>query len=315
MSQPDKAMSQPAYSMTGFARVSGHTPDGLGYTLSIKSVNHRFLDPQFRLPSGLDALELALRKLLKERLVRGHIDVTLQLERATRSGIQFDRAHLAAYLAAFQQAAAEHSLTAAPDLNHAFRIPGMLTAEGDSATLDSAALEAAVLADADSLIAQLNTMRAHEGAALVAELLGCMAKLEEFVAVIEPLRADVQRAYFDRLRQRIEEITEGASAQLDPQRMQERILQEAAILAERSDIQEELVRLHAHIGHFRELLNAGGELGKKLDFLLQELNREANTLLSKTNGAAAGNGLRITEAGLGIKSVIEKAREQVQNLE
>ena len=141
------------------------------------------------------------------------------------------------------------------------------------------------------------------------------ADIQPGVATIEPLRAEVQRAYFDRLRLRIVEITEGSAAQLDPQRMQERILQEAALLAERSDIQEELVRLRAHIGHFRELLNAGGELGKKLDFLLQELNREANTLLSKTNGAAAGNGLRITEQGLGIKSIIEKAREQVQNLE
>jgi uncharacterized protein (TIGR00255 family) len=306
--------SAPAYSMTGFARITGHTPDGLGYTLSIKSVNHRFLDPQFRLPSGLDSIELGLRRMLKEHLVRGHIDVTLQLDRAARSGIQYDRALMTAWLAAFHQAATENSLNSTPDLNDAFRIPGMLTAESDS-TLDASALEAAILADANSLIAQLNTMRAHEGAALVAELHACMNQLEQFVAIIEPLRAEVQRAYFDRLHQRIAEIIESSTAQLDPHRLQERILQEAAILAERSDIQEELVRLRTHIEHFRGLLNAGGELGKKLDFLLQELNREANTLLSKTNGAAAGNGLRITEVGLGIKAAIEKAREQVQNLE
>jgi uncharacterized protein (TIGR00255 family) len=310
-----KTATHAAYSMTGFARISGRTPDGVGYTLSIKSVNHRFLDPQFRLPSGLDALEISLRRLLKERLVRGHIDVTLQFDRAAKSGIQYDRVLMSAYIAAFQQAAAEHFLNATPDLNTAFRIPGMLTGEENSSTLNTEVLEAAVLADADPLIAQLNTMRAREGAALVAELQSCMEQLEQFVASIEPLRVDVQRAYFDRLRQRIEEITESSSSQIDPQRMQERILQEAAILAERSDIQEELVRLRTHISHFRELLNAGGELGKKLDFLLQELNREANTLLSKTNGAAVGNGLRITEQGLGIKSVIEKAREQVQNLE
>jgi uncharacterized protein (TIGR00255 family) len=308
MSQP--ARSQPARSMTGYARVTGQAPNGPGYTLSIKSVNHRFLDPQFRLPSGLDALELALRRLLKERIVRGHVDVTLQMERTSRSAAQYDRAMMAAYIAALQQAAAEHNLSATPDLNAALRIPGMMNGEPEAA-LDTAALEAAVLADAERAVVQLNEMRAREGATLVAELHACMDQLEQFIAVIEPLRTQVQRAYFDRLRLRMEEITAGANAQVDPQR----ILQEAAVLAERSDIQEELVRLHSHIGYFRELLDAGGELGKKLDFLLQELNREANTLLSKTNGAAAGNGLRITEQGLAIKSIIEKAREQVQNLE
>jgi len=304
-------VNPPVYSMTGFARVTGQTPDGLGYTLSIKSVNHRFLDPQFRMPSGLDSLELALRRLLKEHLVRGHVDVTLQLDRAARSGIQYDRALMAAYIAAFQQAAAEHSLSATPNINDAFRIPGMISADGEPTALNAALLEAAVLADALPLLAQFNLMRAREGAELVAELQSCMSQLEHSVTLIEPLRIYVQRAYFDRLRSRIEEITTGSNIHLD----QQRILQEAAVLAERSDIQEELVRLRAHIAHFKELLYAGGELGKKLDFLLQELNREANTLLSKTNGAAAGNGLRITEQGLAIKTIIEKAREQVQNLE
>jgi len=121
------------------------------------------------------------------------------------------------------------------------------------------------------------------------------------------MREGVQQAYFERIQQRMSKMLDG---NVD----ESRLLQEAALLAERSSIDEELVRLRAHIQHFHELLDAGGEVGKKLDFLLQEFNREANTLLSKTSGVA-GNGTRITELGLAIKSEIEKAREQVQNLE
>jgi uncharacterized protein (TIGR00255 family) len=132
-------------------------------------------------------------------------------------------------------------------------------------------------------------------------------RLEALVDEVALLREDVQRAYFDRVSQRLTGLLNGSFDQ-------ERVLQEAALLAERSDVQEEITRLHTHIEHFRALLGAGGEIGKKTDFLLQELNREANTLLSKTGGVA-GNGPRITELGLGMKSEIEKAREQVQNLE
>jgi len=121
------------------------------------------------------------------------------------------------------------------------------------------------------------------------------------------LREDVRQAYFERISQRL-------TAMLDGSFDRDRVLQEAALLAERSDVDEEVTRLRTHIDHFRLLVENGGEIGKKLDFLLQEMNREANTLLSKTGGVA-GNGPRITELGLGMKSEIEKAREQIQNLE
>ncbi len=150
-------------------------------------------------------------------------------------------------------------------------------------------------------------MRAQEGGSLADELRAGMDRLRALVDEAATLRENVQQAYFERLNQRMKTMLEGGFDQ-------ERILQEAALIAERSDVEEEVTRLRTHIDHFTGLLDQGGEVGKKLDFLLQEMNREANTLLSKTSGVA-GNGTRITEAGLGMKSEIEKAREQVQNLE
>ena len=134
-----------------------------------------------------------------------------------------------------------------------------------------------------------------------------MEQLERNTAEVEKLRGTVLQAHLERIRTRMAELLEGKA---DP----ERILQEAAMLAERSDVQEEIVRLQTHIRHFLGLLEEGEDVGKKLDFLLQEMNREANTMLSKTTGLA-GDAMRITELGLALKSEIEKSREQVQNVE
>jgi uncharacterized protein (TIGR00255 family) len=134
-----------------------------------------------------------------------------------------------------------------------------------------------------------------------------MDQLERNTAEVETMRGAVLQAHLERIRTRMAELLEGKA---DP----DRILQEAALLAERSDVQEEIVRLLTHIKHFRALLLEGEDVGKKLDFLLQEMNREANTMLSKTTGLA-GDAMRITELGLALKSDIEKSREQVQNVE
>jgi uncharacterized protein (TIGR00255 family) len=150
-------------------------------------------------------------------------------------------------------------------------------------------------------------MRAEEGRGMERELRERMARLQAGAAEVDKLRGGMLQAHLERLRGRIQELV---GTQAEP----ERVLQEAAMLAERSDIQEELVRLNTHIQHFRGLLDGGGEIGKKLDFLLQEMNREANTLLSKTTGVA-GEALRITQVGLAMKAEIEKSREQVQNIE
>jgi uncharacterized protein (TIGR00255 family) len=298
---------QPVFSMTGFARIAGRVSETLGFSLSLKSVNHRFLDLHMRLPQGTEGIEIQLRRILKEKLRRGHVEVTLNLERSQKAEAGYDHALVAAYVEAFRAAAAEHRLTAEPDLNSVFRLPGVLMAESRNSEEELRGLEGAVLRESDALVAALETMRAQEGSVLANELRAGMDRLRILVDEAALLREKVQQAYFERLNQRMKSMLDGGFDQ-------DRILQEAALIAERSDVEEEVTRLRTHIDHFTGLLDQGGEVGKKLDFLLQEMNREANTLLSKTSGVA-GNGTRITEAGLGMKSEIEKAREQVQNLE
>jgi len=283
--------------------------DSVAFTLAMKSVNHRFLDLNFRLPSYCDGLEVQMRRMLKERLRRGHVEVTLQLERRSSAGIQLNAGLLGAYMQAYREASEANGLAYEPDLNAMLRIPGMMTAESRAGADDLAGLDVAVLAQIAPLVEKLNEGRSQEGAALVAELRASMLRLGAFAEEMAGLRNGVREAQFDRLRSRLVELTEGVPVS------EERLLTEAAVLAEKSDIEEEIVRLRTHVDRFIAMLDEGGELGKRLDFLLQELNREANTMLSKTSGAAGENSLRITELGLEMKAEIEKCREQVQNLE
>jgi uncharacterized protein (TIGR00255 family) len=297
------------YSMTGYANLRSTVKEQLGFTLTIKSVNHRFLDLQFRLPSSCDSLEIQLRRMLKERLRRGHVDVTLQLERKTNVEIQLNAALLDAYVKAFREASELHGLTDEPDMNSMLRLPGLMSAESAVSEEALQGLDEAVFALLDELVDRLNEGRAQEGAALAADLRATMSRLLTFATEVAELRSDVRDALFERLRARLTELMQSTIVS------EERLLAEAAVLAEKSDIDEEIVRLRTHVEHFVGILDAGGEVGKRLDFLLQELNREANTMLSKTSGAAGGNSLRITELSLAMKAEIEKAREQVQNLE
>lgn len=296
------------HSMTGFARAQVRVHDRLAYTLSVKSVNHRFLDLQLRLPSGMDALEMELRRMLKEALVRGHVELTLAIDRTSQQKAGYNRDLVEGYVAAFAAAREELGLDGQPDLNVILRLPGALEA-GNRANGDEEveALSGSVPKEMISLLKQLNAMRAREGEALTAILHATLDKLAEAADGVAALRPEVEQRYQDRLTQRLEAAT---GAEFNRQRL----LEEVAVMVERSDIAEEIARLYTHIGHFRELLAAGGEVGKKLDFLLQEMNREANTLLSKT-GSVGGKGTRITELGLAMKLEIEKAREQIQNVE
>ncbi|MBV8892176.1 MAG: DUF1732 domain-containing protein, partial [Acidobacteria bacterium] len=205
---------------------------------------------------------------------------------------------------AFRDAAREFGIVADPDLNAILRIPGAMDASGSPADGE---FESVVLVTVDKALARLNEMREEEGRSIDLELRERMAHIEKARAAVAQHRSTVLDSYAEKLKSRLHEL---AGTQLDP----DRIAQEVALLVDRSDVQEELVRLHAHVKHFLALLDQGGEIGKKLDFLLQEMNRESNTLLSKTSGLA-GEALNITERGLAIKSEIEKAREQVQNLE
>jgi len=294
----------PIRSMTGFAQVKGQINNALGFTLSLKSVNHRFLDLHFRMPSDSDSLEMKLRRLLKEKLARGHVELTLSLERGASDGFSLNRELVGGYIQSFRKASSEFGLVAEPDLNAILRMPGAMESAALPASED---LEAVVLAKADEALAKLNHMREEEGRGIERELRQRMAHVEKSGHGVEHHRHAILQTYLEKLKTRMQEMI---STQVDP----ERLLQEAALLVDRSDIQEELVRLQTHVKHFTGLLDEGSEIGKKLDFLLQEMNREANTLLSKTSGLA-GEALKVTEMGLAMKADIEKAREQVQNLE
>ena len=291
-------------SMTGFAQAKGQVNSGPAFNISIKSVNHRFLDLHFRLPANTDALEMNLRRILKEKLARGHVDVTLSFEQAGNAALALNRQLVSAYVQAYRAAAVEANIASEPDLNAILRLPGAL----DSAAAPSEEeLTPAVLPALEQVLVQLNRMREEEGRGMERELRERMASLKSACTEVRKHRETVLKTYAERLKSRMQEWLSSA---VDG----DRIVQEAALLADRSDIQEELVRLENHVDHFLGLLNEKGETGKKLDFLLQEMNREANTLLSKTSGLA-GDAVRITEAGLAMKSDIEKAREQVQNIE
>jgi uncharacterized protein (TIGR00255 family) len=290
--------------MTGFAQVKGQVNPALAFSLALKSVNHRFLDLHFRLPSDTDSLEMKLRRLLKEKMARGHVEITLSLEHAGGNGIALNRQLVGSYVQAFRAAADEFGVTGEPDLNTVLRMPGAMESGGEKSSEE---VEIAVLARVEEALANLNQMREQEGRGIEDELRARMTRLAKASGGVEGHRNAVLRHYTERLQGRMQEML---GAQID----KERILQEAALLVDRSDIQEEVVRLNTHVQHFLGLLDQGGEVGKKLDFLLQEMNREANTLLSKTSGLA-GDALKITEMGLLMKAEIEKAREQVQNLE
>ena len=298
----------PIYSMTGFARTQVRVHDQLVYTLSLKSVNHRFLDIQLRLPSGLDALEMELRRALKENLARGHVELALSVDRSTLQKAGYNRDLVAGYLDAFQTARSDFSLLGEPDLNAILRMPGALQSDGrGNGDEDPAALSESVLQQIGPLLEELKIMRAREGDALKAILQASLDRLAEATEGVAALRPEVEQRYQERLTQRLIAATGNEFNR-------QRLLEEVAVLVDRNDIAEELARMTTHISHFRELLSASGEVGKKLDFLLQEMNREANTLLSKTGGVG-GKGTRITELGLAMKAEIEKAREQIQNVE
>ncbi len=294
----------PLRSMTGYAQVRGQANPRLAFALSLKSVNHRFLDLHFRLPSDTDSLEMRLRRLLKEKMARGHVEVALSLDHSGNNGVALNRQLIAGYVQTFRTAAEEFDLKGEPDLNVVLRMPGAM--EGGTERFGQE-LENAVMGCIEEALARLNQMREEEGRGIERELRERMKQLRAAAGGVEGHRSAILRSYTERLQSRMREML---GSQID----KDRILQEAALLVDRSDIQEELVRLNTHVDHFIALLDQGGEVGKKMDFLLQEMNREANTLLSKTSGLA-GEALKITEAGLLIKSEIEKSREQVQNLE
>ena len=294
--------------MTGFAQVR-KTLEAGDVVLSVKTVNHRGLDMHLHLPPEMDAFETALRKAIKGVLARGHLQVNVTGNRANgaaAAGSSLNRPLLGAYLAAFQQAQREFHLAGEPDLNVAFRIPGMFRTETTPELSDT--FESSLVAVLEEGLRELNRFREREGREIGAEILERSERIRHAVARMESIRGDALPAFQKRLQERLAELLRGTA--IEPQRL----TQEAALQADRSDVSEELTRLKTHAGELENLIRTGGEVGKKLDFLLQEMNRETNTILSKTGGLG-DLGLTITELALSVKSEIDKIREQSLNLE
>jgi uncharacterized protein (TIGR00255 family) len=292
--------------MTGFARVTRETEEGK-LSLSIRAVNHRSLDLHFHLPAALEPFESVMRKAFPAKVTRGHIDVRgTFMATGGEAVVQFNRPMLAAYVAAFRQATREFGLMGSPDLNAALRIPGMLA---DETLMElGSEFEAKLLASLDEALTILREEREREGEATATALREHSARIRVAVEEIERLRGIIVPTLQAKLQERLSELLGGAN--VEPSRL----AQEAAFLADRSEIAEEVTRLKIHHTRLLALLGNGGEVGKKLDFLLQEMNREITTILSKSN-AAGETGRRITELALQVKSEIEKIREQSLNLE
>jgi uncharacterized protein (TIGR00255 family) len=307
---PKTAKRAECLSMTGYAQAR-HEQDGWAVRVSVKSVNHRFLDLKLRLPEGFDLYDLRLRQIVRERIHRGHLEIHVNAEPGTAPPVQVNRELALAYLRAAEALRQETRAAADMDVVSVLRLPGVIAGlsgavpetedeqEKLGQTLDACLREALV---------KLDDMRRAEGKHLVQELRDRLARITGQVEQVRGLAATLRPAFARRLETRLKELLGGTS--IEPARL----AQEAALLAERSDISEELDRLRSHLQQFTKLLDGAGELGKKLDFLLQEMHREANTMLSKTPGVES-EALAITGLALEIKADIEKLREQVQNIE
>jgi uncharacterized protein (TIGR00255 family) len=295
-------------SMTGYSRVKAEEGD-FAFSVGVKSVNHRFLDLQVRLSAGLEPFEPVVRSLVKDHISRGHVEVQVTLERAGSATLQLDRKLLDAYVATLQELRQEFGFASEPDLVALLRIPGMVTAgNGELSDQESERLREVLERLARRALERLNEMRAREGEALERDIRARLERLAALAASVSQLAEDVPALYRRRLEKRLQEMLGGA--ELDGVRL----TQEVAFLASRSDITEELTRFRSHLDQAQHLLEESSEVGKKLDFLLQEMNREANTLLSKTTDVPEV-GLEISRRAVEMKTEIEKLREQAQNIE
>lgn len=293
-------------SMTGYAQARAEAA-GKSVKVTLRSVNHRFLDVHLKASGGLEAFDVQVRQAIRGQVRRGHIDVMLHYEPSGAAAVEVNGEVAGAYLEAIEGMRKRFHLNDEPDLAAVLRLPGVVSAP-EASTENDGTMAKLVEKCMGEALEKLNRMRTEEGEVLGKELCTRLKNINELSIQAEGLSERVRPAYARRLKQRLADLLEGAP--IDPTRL----AQEAALAAERSDTAEETARLRSHVQQFYGLIQNGGEVGKKCDFLLQEMQREANTLLSKTPGTE-DEGLDITRTGLEIKSEIEKLREQVQNIE
>ncbi|HYA63184.1 MAG TPA: YicC/YloC family endoribonuclease [Candidatus Sulfotelmatobacter sp.] len=297
-------------SMTGYAMVRGEF-HGWHVRVSVKSVNHRFLDVKLRMPDSLEPYEHRLRQAVREQIHRGHIDVHVSAEPGEAAPVHVNRELLKKYVDAAKDLKKRTGAKAELDVVSLLRLPGVIT--GLASVLPETDEEQEEFGKAlekylHEALGKMDEMRKTEGRHLAEELRARVSLIGDLAERVRELMATLRPAFLRRLEARLKDLLNGTT--VEPSRL----AQEAALLAERSDISEELDRLRSHLQQFTKLLDGAGELGKKLDFLLQEMHREANTMLSKTPGVES-EALAITGLALEIKAEIEKLREQVQNIE
>ena len=296
------------HSMTGYGRGQWQEESWL-CRVEVKSVNHRYLDIQNRLPSELSSLDGKIRKWIQKRIRRGRIDLFLKIERGDDPGFSLNRPLFEGYLDALKLLERDYSIGGNADPSQLLRMPGMLARESAPISDEQlAVLEVGVASAVAQALSDLETMRRAEGQVLETEIRKRLDAIQTEVQRIETQSEGLLELHRERLKTRMETIL--AEVDVDPARL----LQEAAHQADRGDIREEVSRLISHGAQCRALLSGSGEVGKKIDFMMQEMNREANTILSKNSGLA-DHRLDITNAAITIKTEIEKIREQIQNVE
>ena len=276
--------------------------------MTLRSVNHRGLDLHFHPSGALAQFENAVRTVLKKRIARGHIEIRLLLVADAESeAINYNRDLLKRYVTLFRRACTEFELESTPDLNTLFALPGVFDAARETQTIGSN-FESEVIAAVTACVDELNAFREREGRELCCSLESEIAAIQEQVAQMRLIRAQAVPQFLERLRERLADLLHDSGIS------EKRLVAEAALLADRSDVQEELARLTVHTQELRCILHSGGEVGKRVDFLLQEMNRETNTVLAKTSGIGDA-GLTMTNLALATKANIERMREQALNLE
>ncbi|QQS42104.1 MAG: YicC family protein [Acidobacteriota bacterium] len=290
-------------SMTGYGRGEA-SGEGFSVAVDIKTVNNRFLDVNLRLPSELSSLENELKKVVSDRLSRGRVDVNLQYERTREMEYELNRPLITGYLSVLKEIKEEFELRGDPDLNTIARLPNAM--QPKSLEVSEAFVEG-VKEALSAALDELETMRETEGRSLAGVLEDSLAVIADQIPFIEDRTESVFEEYTERLKKKLDKILSKTDSQAEID--EARLAQEVAYLAEKSDISEELARLRSHLDQFRSIIEDENAVGKRLDFLTQELNREANTIGSKTQN------LEIKDSALTMKAEIEKIREQVQNVE
>ena len=289
-------------SMTGYGRAV-ETRGGREITVEVRAVNNRYLDCSVKLPRIFAFAEDALKQRVKESVARGKVDVFVALAGASSSGVQIslNRPVLEGYLTAMKAMAEEYGVTDDVSVSSLARLPDIFLVE--KADTDEAQVTGDLLAVLDRALEAFNAMRTAEGQAMEQDLRGRMAAIGRLVEKVEARSPVTLAEYRARLTAKLQEVLENQN--LD----ESRILTEAAIYADRIAVDEETVRLRSHLSQMEAMLSAGGAIGRKLDFLLQEMNREANTIGSK------GNDVEQARTVVEIKAELEKIREQTQNIE